>query len=168
MAQRLPNYLTTATGIEHTVEIFTADGDGNCLFRALSLGLTGSQDHHQRFRELVVDHMINNQDSLQQLYTATPEQEQAVAVQIQQMRELGCWGTEREILTAANLFNVTIFCYSGYGYKGLRLQQFVPHFMFYPNCDETCHHSSVFVVNSSGNHYNVATVSSRNGSDVEE
>ena len=35
-------------------------GDGNCLFRALSCTITGSEDDHQEVREQIVDFMQNN------------------------------------------------------------------------------------------------------------
>lgn len=32
-------------------------GDGNCLFRSVSFGLYGTEDHHYALRELAVNHI---------------------------------------------------------------------------------------------------------------
>ncbi|XP_070554806.1 OTU domain-containing protein 3-like [Ptychodera flava] len=38
------------------------EGDGNCLFRAISLGLYGTQDHHHAIRVRTVDYVIEHWD----------------------------------------------------------------------------------------------------------
>jgi hypothetical protein len=136
------------------VKIYKAAADGNCLYRALSLGLTGSQTQHDTIRSLIVDHLVTVQQDMSHIYAVGSPYSRHV----QAMRQPGCWGTEREIIAAANLFGLSIFCFSRYGRKGLRLQQFTSHFATDANCYSPCFHQSIFLVNSTGNHYNLAHV----------
>ena len=43
-------------------EIVKAKGDGNCLFRSLSLGLYGDEEHHAEIRADVIEYMGKNRD----------------------------------------------------------------------------------------------------------
>ena len=63
------------------VEIFRIVGDGNCLFRALSLGITRSQKQHGLLRSYVVNHMMDDsvRGAMEQLF-ATREQSSSVRV----------------------------------------------------------------------------------------
>ena len=38
-------------------------GDGNCLYRAISLEVCGAQNEHEAVRELIIDTMIRNEKS---------------------------------------------------------------------------------------------------------
>ena len=76
------------------------------------------------------------------------------------MQTLGEWGTEQEIVAAAHLFNCSIMCLSPYGQTGeFCVQHFPPHFASQRQCTDSCHHQSMYLVNSSGSHYNLALVS---------
>mmetsp|Transcript_19671 Transcript_19671/g.59471 ORF Transcript_19671/g.59471 Transcript_19671/m.59471 type:complete len:255 (+) Transcript_19671:318-1082(+) len=46
-------------------DILEMQGDGNCQFRAISMNLYGSQDHHDLVRDKVVRHMYKNRDEFQ-------------------------------------------------------------------------------------------------------
>ncbi len=76
-----------------------------------------------------------------------------------QMQNDAVWGTEHDIIAAAYLFNISIICYSKYYTKQLCLQHFAPHFLSSGTCDNTCNHPTLYLINSSGVHYNLATVS---------
>jgi len=70
----------------------------------------------------------------------------------------GTWGTEQEIIAAANLFDVSVITYNKYANNSNCLQHFSPHFAVHPDCTPSCNHNSIYLVNSSGQHYNPATV----------
>jgi hypothetical protein len=36
-------------------QIETGEGDGNCLFRAISFGLTGTEENHEHFRKIAAE-----------------------------------------------------------------------------------------------------------------
>jgi hypothetical protein len=142
-------------------------GDGNCLFRSLSLGLTGTQDQHELIRSYVVNHMLHS-DIQQQLEhsfqtrtgTLRPRQKHPSYIEhLAAMQQNGEWGTEHEIIAAAHLFDCSIVCYSRYNSKQFCLQHFPPHFLASGACTSDCKHHTLYLTNSSGVHYNLATVS---------
>jgi hypothetical protein len=152
--RQMQTAINAQTNNQCSVKTYKAIGDGNCLFRALSLGLTGSQRQHDVIRSLIVDHLVLVKQDISSLYPIGFSYDR----HLQAMKQPGCWGTEREIIAAANLFGLSIFCYSNYGQNGLRLQLFSPHLILDPSCYSPCSQQSVFLVNSSGNHYNSAIV----------
>jgi ATP-dependent DNA helicase PIF1 len=152
--RKMQTAISLQTNRKCSVKIYKAAADGNCLYRALSLGLTGSQTQHDIIRSLIVDHLVTVQQDMSHIYAVGSPYSR----HLQAMRQPGCWGTEREIIAAANLFGLSIFCFSRYGRKGLRLQQFTSHFATDANCYSPCFHQSIFLVNSTGNHYNLAEV----------
>lgn len=76
------------------------------------------------------------------------------------MEKNGCWGTDQEIVAAANLLNVSIRCYSRYNSNDMEIQDFSPHFATNPTCSVACKHDTLYLINSNGSHYNMATVNS--------
>jgi len=78
---------------------------------------------------------------------------------LQSMQNDGHWGTDVEIIAAANLFNCSIMCLSRYGSShSLCIQHFSPHFITSATCGTSCDHQVTYLVNSSGNHYELAQV----------
>ena len=138
---------------------------GNCLFRALSLGVTRSESQHDIIRAYVVNHMLDSDtyDEMRAMFDGSGED---YTRHLAAMQTLGEWGTEQEIVAAAHLFNCSIMCFSQYGQSGQYcLQHFPPHFARQRQCTNSCHHQTMYLVNSSGLHYNLAVVSV--GPDVE-
>ena len=81
-------------------------GDGNCLFRSLSLQLTGTQDHHLQLRIAIAEFEKSNQ-IFEQLNTAinkTP-----FTSHLKNIKKTCIWGTTVEILAAASLFQVDVY-----------------------------------------------------------
>jgi hypothetical protein len=137
-------------------------GDGNCLFRGISLGITGTQSQHSLIRAYIVNHMLHSdvQEQLEQSFeTRTGTAQTRYIDHLAQMQNDAVWGTEHEIIAAAHLFNISIICYSKYNNKQFCLQHFAPHFLSSGTCDNTCNHATLYLINSSGVHYNLATVS---------
>jgi len=53
---------------------------------------------------------------------------------LEEMERDGTWGTEQEIIAAANLFDISIITYNKYANNSYCLQHFSPHFAIHPDC----------------------------------
>jgi len=73
------------------------------------------------------------------------------------MQQPGEWGTDQEIVAAAQLFDCSIICASKCGGR-MNIQHFSPHFAQSPTCNASCQHKSMYLINSSGTHYELVTV----------
>jgi hypothetical protein len=164
-SQSLQRAINSRAAAETAVRISPIIGDGNCLFRALSLALTGSQSQHALVRSYVVNHMMEAsvQQSMQSMQGLFARRNDSSLTgfhnYLLEMQKPGTWGTEQEIISAAHLFNCSIVCYSQYGTCGqFCLQHFSPHFVTTPVCTDICSHHTLYLVNRSGSHYETATV----------
>jgi hypothetical protein len=160
VTKKLKSTIFTNTQQEVEVNIYQVKGDGNCLFRALSLAITGSQSYHELIRCYLVNHMMDEdvRNDMEPLFQRN-HQDRSITydTHLANMQQNGYWGTDQEIVAAANLFNVSIMCYSQYN-KSLRLQHFPPHFSTDPECTIACKHHTLYLINSNGSHYNMAVV----------
>ena len=86
-------------------------GDGNCLFRALSIVITGRQVYHTQMRAQIVNHMKHIENLLLPHINSSLDNYLANS----QMARNGVWGTEIEILSAASLLSTDIFVYIQFG-----------------------------------------------------
>ena len=81
-------------------------GDGNCLFRALSKEILGHEKFHHTIRQILIQHTRINSDYFQKyVFTGTLE------AHCRKMENIGCWGSQVEIYAAANLFKVEIYIF---------------------------------------------------------
>ena len=90
-------------------------GDGNCLFRSIALAVSGNEELHRYFRNIITSfieknqkHLVNNETSEDYLNRT-------------QMRENGVSGTYIELYFAAKVLNCSIFVYSSDGVMFLYL-----------------------------------------------
>jgi len=159
-SQKLQQDILKQTGMQTSVKILPVRGDGNCLFRALSLAITNNQRQHSLFRTYIVNHIMD--DSIRHDMHELHQQKQSNAdlrSYVVNMQRQGTWGTDQEIVAAANLFHCSITCYSKYSSTGqFCLQHFPPHFPTMPHCTSTCCHPSLYLINSSGYHYKLSIV----------
>jgi len=176
VSHRMQSAIYTQTQQTTDVTIYQAMGDGNCLFKSLSLGITGTQRQHNLMRSYIINNMLHSdvQQQLEQSFQTrsggrlqqSHNNNQTYSEHLAAMQQNGEWGTEHEIIAAAHLFNCSIVCYSRYNSRDFCLQHFPPHYVTTPTCTSGCKHHTVYIVNSSGNHYNMATVTLIN--DTEE
>jgi len=89
-------------------KVKTIKGDGNCFFRAISVGLTGWEVSHIKIRQLVCDH-------IQTYGTYTRQTEGKYYVNHNKMKKSGIYATDVEIMAAAQIFGVDIYVYHTYG-----------------------------------------------------
>ena len=90
-------------------------GDGNCLFRALCLAITGWETGHLKIRQLVCDH-------IQEVgpYSSRDSSEGPSYLQESGMRKDTVFGTDVEIFSAAQVLSTDIYVYHKYGTNGLK------------------------------------------------
>ena len=81
-------------------------GDGNCLFRALSLQLTGVQDHHMALRRIIAQ--CESKITVFQGIHATINQT-SFADHIKNIGKTCTWGTNLEIIVTATLFGIDVY-----------------------------------------------------------
>uniref|UniRef100_A0A914X6U7 OTU domain-containing protein n=1 Tax=Plectus sambesii TaxID=2011161 RepID=A0A914X6U7_9BILA len=86
--------------------------DGNCLFRAFSFCLTGSESHHLTVRRVLCDYIEFYPSTWQPLVGT-----RTIAKYLDRgVRTSGIgrehWGTKIEILAFANMFNCMIYVYN--------------------------------------------------------
>ncbi|CDJ38363.1 OTU-like cysteine protease domain-containing protein, putative [Eimeria tenella] len=84
------------------------EGDGNCLYRAFSDQLYGSQDHHLFLRWLAVDVMLRCKDTFEAF---VDESEGPFERWLQTKRTYGEWADYREMHALLLLFGTPIFVF---------------------------------------------------------
>jgi len=82
------------------LEIREQDGDGNCLFRAISLQVYGDPNMHGDVRKQCMDHMERDQGHFSQFVTGEP-----FLQYIARTRQDGVHGNNPEIQASSELFN---------------------------------------------------------------
>ena len=82
-------------------------GDGNCLYRAISLDLCGSQAQHMVVREKIIDIMCRNH----QAFSAYVDGDVGDYLAHNTLRPRS-WGSDVEIFAAATLLQTTIVVYT--------------------------------------------------------
>ena len=90
-------------------------GDGNCLFRALCVAVTGWETGHMKIRQLVCDH-INDVGP----YNSKESSDGPIYLRDNKMRKDAVFGTDVEIFSAAQVLSTDIYVYHKYGENGLK------------------------------------------------
>ena len=86
--------------------------DGNCLFRALSAILTGSQDRYSKISAGICRFMVTEGASFVSRYLETKFEKLTTPsdyLKNFQMHSDNIWGTDVEIITFSKMLNVDIF-----------------------------------------------------------
>lgn len=86
-------------------------GDGNCLFRSVSFGLYGTEDHHYALRELAVNHIQENLDDFRfYLYgeNGLPMTDTETTRYLNNLRQLGTFAGQESILALSRVLNLNI------------------------------------------------------------
>ena len=96
--------------LKEPTKIRKIDGDGNCLFRALSAEITNSQDHHTLIKHALVTFMTSEDTS--HIFSNYCGQDIKVYVANSQMVRLGIWATDVEISAAATFLQTDVFVHT--------------------------------------------------------
>ena len=99
-------------------------GDGNCLFRALSKEVFGSERFHYWLRNRIVDFMADNAS----LFDGIQTNGETMEAHLNRMRADGIWATTLELFAAATFLEKNIYlftpamnrkCYQWYHFRPL-------------------------------------------------
>lgn len=102
-------------------EMIEQEGDGNCLFRAVSLQVYGSSDNHTEVRECCMDYMAQNEEHFSDFIAASSDDEMiipqnksisAFQAYIARKRISGVHGNHTEIQALSELFNRPVEVYT--------------------------------------------------------
>ena len=133
-------------------------GDGNCLFRALALAVTGNEQNHMLVRQGVVAYMRQHRNSVKHYIireSVGNSLDEDFEAQMCEMENNGTWGTQAEIISAASMFQTNMHMYqrrqnrSGVigEWHTYRAEMLLQCRSLLPNCSLHLNHT--------GNHYNV-------------
>ena len=112
--------------------MFTINGDGNCLFRALAHIVYGTQCCHLQMRKLLVEFVISNRQMFEPLIIA-----ETFDQHIDRKACARVWGSHIELQAAASLFEMPVFlCTTSQSedkhYKWMCYKPFTPEQLIYP------------------------------------
>ena len=94
-------------------------GDGNCLFRALSYVVTGSEEQHMEVREGITSYMLSIENLLVG-YDSTGHANYLAPFNVNSVQEYidntgmaisRTWGTDSEMICFYYMFNVNLYSY---------------------------------------------------------
>jgi OTU-like cysteine protease len=109
---------------KHGLEMVEQEGDGNCLFRAVSLQVYGNADNHAEVRERCMDFMARNEEHYSSFVAiASEDEDEAVAsarvdstyafqAYLARKRKDGVHGNHAEIQAISELFNRPVEVYT--------------------------------------------------------
>lgn len=83
-------------------------GDGNCFFRAISHVLSGNEDHHRQFRDVLCTFTAKNCASFAQYTDCGRDLDHIVSTN---MRKDRVWATQVEVYAAATLLNTSVYVF---------------------------------------------------------
>jgi len=84
--------------------------DGNCMFRALSHQLYGSDEHHLHVRTMLLEVIQSNSITYQPYWIEDmPWGKVTFSEHLQRLACAGSWGTQVELQAISDCFNVTCF-----------------------------------------------------------
>lgn len=89
---------------KHGFRMIDIEGDGNCLFRALSYHLYGTEDKHAELRLQIVQYMEEREEE----FCNFQETELPWLRYVHNMRQLGTFGGYLEIFVFACLYNMKV------------------------------------------------------------
>ena len=101
------------------LEVNTIVGDGNCLYRAISLEICGTQNNHEQIRALIVDFMLENHRKFEG-YVGEDVGQYVVRNNV----KLTTWGSDAEIYAAPKLLQTPIVVYTAVSET---TRQWIPH-----------------------------------------
>lgn len=82
-------------------------GDGNCLYRALSFELCGTQDQHGRLKEILLDFILENQETFAGYVGGD-----LGSYLTEHTMQARAWGSDVEIFAAATLLQTSVVVYT--------------------------------------------------------
>ena len=128
-------------------KLFKTQGDGNCLFRAISYSVARRQVYHYIVRNKIVEHMLAVEDALRPHLNSSLDDYLAHGG----MKKQNIWGTDIVILTASSLLQTDIYVYTKVG-SGYKWQKFSSSML---DEDPPQNKGALYLQNTAGVHYDV-------------
>ena len=100
------------------LEMVEQEGDGNCLFRAVSLQVYGQSDNHAEVRERCLDYMAANEEHYSNFVA---DEDRTFPDYIARKRRDGVHGNHAEIQAISELFNRPVEVYSADSSKPMNI-----------------------------------------------
>ncbi|MCQ2816642.1 MAG: hypothetical protein MJ252_05165 [archaeon] len=91
---------------ENNLEIEKTEGDGNCLFRSISIQIYGKEEYHEILREKCMDYIEEEKNYFQQFIEGDIEE------YIKMKRVPGVWGDDIELQALSEIYNRPIEIFS--------------------------------------------------------
>ena len=140
-------------------------GDGNCLFRAISFIITGSEQQHSRLRDILVGYMLSiphlligqgpdGQRNYIDMLTSTEHLTIAEYLQSTAIDRDGTWGSAIEIACLSHMLDVLIYVYD----VSHEVSRYIAYFP--SNIDRSLTNDvncMSLYIHFTGNHFNVIT-----------
>ena len=107
-------------GLKSRFEMHNIEGDGNCLFRAISYVLYGTENKHETIRNNLLMYIIQNkyQEIVQNIIIGSSDgndrdltYEEQYNLYVNKMRTSNYWGNAGESVIITNLLNIDIILY---------------------------------------------------------
>ena len=99
----MDNFLT-----ERGLIVKDVRGDGNCLFRAISVNLYGSEEQHAYIRKTVADYLEGHSDQIECTEFTNQDDSLSLSDHIIKLSQDGYWAGEDAILAVANVYHCTV------------------------------------------------------------
>ena len=103
----------------HFPRVNKIKGDGNCLFRALCMAVTGWETGHMKIRQLVCDHINEVRP-----YNSKDASSDPGYLNESKMRKDAVFRIDVEIFSSAQVLSTNIYVYHKYGSNGLKWLHF--------------------------------------------
>ena len=130
----------------------TIPGDGNCLFRALSYVITGSQRQHFQIRRLIVEHLRTEENCIHLIPNYITDDTIEEYIQRTLMDRAGRWGSTAKMLVLAHMVGANVASFNTHDEHYHVLSPGVIDCEEYPQDDSR---PTIYVAYTHGNHFNV-------------
>ena len=98
--------------LRHPISVHHIRGDGNCLFRAFSYAISGSERQHLRVRSAIIRHMRCTDACMSLLGGYISDLTIDEYIQRSQMAHNYVWGSQNEMFVLAHMAGVNIASYN--------------------------------------------------------
>jgi len=95
----------------HHMRLVEVEGDGNCFYRCVSFGLTGSVAMHRDFRQIVLEELRANKDKYIAYIAGDRIQDETIDQYIERMGRDTVWADNVELQAFVNSTKVAITLY---------------------------------------------------------
>ena len=138
-------------GLKHPTFVHKITGDGNCLFRALSYIISGSETQHLKVRSLIVEHLKSSHAYSRLHPNYIPDTSVEQYIERTGMDRNGTWGGTVEFVVLAHLVGVNV---ASYNTTNNTYHLFGPGVIDYDRFPQDFSRATLYIIYN-GNHFDV-------------